>query len=99
MGRRKKFVVQESHLERNPEIIVDGFLITHGDMIKIKGVYGGKFKFDYFVTNTKTGAQWVDCFEIFRGGPSTFRAFKLERIKRIPVKRGRGKRVNRSETN
>ena len=81
-----KFIRQET-------AIVDGFEIVRGDIIKIKGQHGIKFKFDSFTTNSETGSQWVDCFEIQGGTASCFRAFRLEEVKRIPQKRKRAKRV------
>lgn len=95
MGRRKKVVViQDSHLVTEPYMEVDGFPINEGDTIKVRGEYGVKFKFVGVTTNTRTGATWVDCFEIFRGKAQQFRAFKEDRIKRIPQ---RGKRARRVE--
>lgn len=94
MGRRKKVVViQDSHLVTEPYMEVDGFPINGGDIIKVKGEYGVKFKFVGVTTNTRTGATWVDCFEIFRGKAQQFRAFKEDRIKRIPQRGKRAKRV------
>ncbi len=82
----KKFVREE-------RMIVDGFEIVKGDIIKVSGQYGLKFKFDSFVTNTETGATWVDCFEIFRATASQYRSFKLEDVKRVPQRGKRAKRV------
>lgn len=94
MGRRKKqVVVQDSGLETTPYMEVDGFAINAGDIIKVRGEYGTKFKFVGVTTNTRTGATWVDCFEIFRGKAQQFRAFKEDRIKRVPQRGKRAKRV------
>lgn len=72
----------------------DGFEILAGDMIKIKGQnsfgvgeWGLQFKVKSFVTNPKTGKQWVDCYEMYRGRAGVMRSFPLERIKRIPKRR------------
>lgn len=94
MGRRKKVYIQPSGLETVPYMEVDGFAVNAGDIIKVKGEYGVKFKFVGITTNTKTGATWVDCFEIFRGRAQQFRAFKEDRIKRVPQRGKRAKRVN-----
>ena len=94
MGRRKKVNIQPSGLETVPYMEVEGFPIHEGDIIKVKGEYGTKFKFVGITTNTLTGSQWVDCFEIFRGKAQQFRAFKEDRIKRIPQKGKRARRVN-----
>ena len=79
----------------------DGFEIVAGELIKIKGQnsfgvseWGLKFKVKTFCTNLETGKRWVDCYEIYRGRAGVMRSFPLERIKRIPKKRGR--RVNRT---
>jgi hypothetical protein len=79
---------------RSPEISIDGFVISHGDLFKIKGEYGIKFKFVGHITNLETGSEWVDCFEIVRGQVGALRSFKSDRIKRIPQKGKRSKRVN-----
>jgi hypothetical protein len=90
MPRGKKQVqLPPTKFFRFPEIQVDNFTIEKGELIKIKDEWGMKFKFDALVTNTETGAQWVDCFEVYRGRTGCLRAFKLERVKRIPKKRGR----------
>jgi hypothetical protein len=79
---------------REPEISVDGFTINQGDLFKVKGEYGSKFKFLGLITNLETGSQWVDCFEVVRGQVGSLRSFKSDRIKRIPQKGKRAKRVN-----
>jgi hypothetical protein len=72
---------------------LDGFAINAGDIVKVKGEYGVKFKFIGVTTNTLTGSSWVDCFEIFRGKAQQFRAFKHDRVKRVPQRGRRAKRV------
>jgi hypothetical protein len=79
---------------RDPEISIDGFTISQGDLFKVKGEYGNKFKFLGLITNLETGSQWVDCFEVVRGQVGALRSFKSDRIKRIPQKGKRAKRVN-----
>lgn len=90
MPRRKKVAPLPSNFDRTYEIEVDGWTIERGDLIKITGEYGVRFKFDSFVTNKLTGSQWVDCFEMYRGQVGVQRAFKIEQVKRIPKKRGSG---------
>lgn len=72
----------------------DGFVIQSGDIIKIVGQYGLKFKFDCITTNPITGAKWVDCYELERGLVARSRSFPIEDIKRIPKKRPRKARKN-----
>ena len=96
MARRKKVELPPTKFFSYPEIEVDGFIIEKGDLIKIKDEWGMRFKFDGLVTNTETGAQWVDCFEVYRGRTGVLRAFKLDRVKRIPKKRGK-RRARRAE--
>jgi hypothetical protein len=85
---------------RFPEITVDNFVIEKGELIKIKDEWGMRFKFDSLVTNTETGAQWVDCYEVYRARTGCLRSFRLERVKRIPKRRGkrRAKRTADSTT-
>ena len=74
-------------LKKVPEITLpDGKVIVRGEIFKVSGEYGLKFKFDSFVTHIN-GAEWVDCFEVFRGQAGAFRSFRSDRIKRIPKKR------------
>jgi hypothetical protein len=89
MGRRKKYMPRETNFVRQEEALINGHLFTRGDVIKIQGEWGSKFKFDSFVTNKISGAEWVDCFELIKGVPSVFRSFRIERVKRIPKKRGK----------
>jgi hypothetical protein len=39
---------------REPEISIDGFTISQGDLFKVKGEYGNKFRFVNFITNSKS---------------------------------------------
>jgi hypothetical protein len=90
MPRRKKVVeLEPTKFFRFPEITVDGFPIEKGEIIKVKDEWGMRFKFDSFVTNTETGAQWVDCFEVHKLRTGSLRSFKLDRVKRIPKRRAR----------
>lgn len=74
---------------RSPEMAVDNFVIEKGEIIKIKDEWGMRFKFDSLVTNTETGAQWIDCHEVYRLRTGCLRSFTVDRIKRIPKKRGK----------
>jgi hypothetical protein len=93
MARRKKAELSETKFDTQEVFELDGFEVKAGDLIKVKGEYGSKFKVRGLTTNTETGAQWIDCFELIRGVPSQFRAFKLDRVKRIPQRGKRAKRV------
>jgi hypothetical protein len=95
MARKSKFETPEiaKKFVREDRMILDGFEIVRGDIIKVVGQYGLKFKFDSFVTNSETGATWIDCFEVFRNSASAWRSFKPEQVKRIPQRGKRAKRV------
>ena len=97
MRRRKSVPPPPTKFFRFPEITVGNFVIQKGDMIKIQDEWGMKFKFDSLVTNKETGAQWVDCFEVHKMRTGCLRSFRLERVKRIPKRRGR--RAKRGTTN
>jgi len=96
MPRRKRVSAKPTYFVTEPYMEVDGFPIHAGDIIKVRGEYGTKFKFVGVTTNTLTGSNWVDCHEIFRGKPQQFRAFKQDKIKRVPQKGRRAKRVAKS---
>jgi hypothetical protein len=94
MRKKKNVFVQPSNFTTTPYMEVNGFPINGGDIVKVSGEYGAKFKFVGLTTNTLTGATWVDCFEIIGTVPSVFRSFKQDRIKRIPQRGKRAKRVS-----
>jgi hypothetical protein len=94
MRKRTEAPVKPTKFHREPEVMIDGFVIGQGDLFKVRGEYGIKFKFDSLTTNTETGDQWIDCFEFQRGQVGAFRSFKSDRIKRIPQRGKRAKRVN-----
>lgn len=100
MGRRKTegATLQPTKFSREYSIEKDGFTIDRGDMIKIRGEYGVQFKFDSLVTNTDTGVQWIDCFEVHRGQVGTYRSFRVDRIKRIPKRRPKRDSRRKSST-
>jgi len=77
-----------THLQRIPELTLpDGKVIVQGELFKVSGEYGLRFKFYSLTINSNTGAEWIDCFEVFRGRAGAFRSFKSDRIKRIPKRR------------
>ena len=93
MGKRKtNSSVSVSPFTREYEFQLGQFTIVRGDIIKIEGEHGVKFKFDAIVTDPRTGSMWVDCFELEKGLVSRHRSFAIDRIKRIPKRR---KRVSR----
>jgi hypothetical protein len=92
MAKKISVKLVETKFVRSDIVHVDGFEIVRGDIIKISGEYGLKFKFDSVVTNTETGSIWVDCFELYRGQSHSYRSFQVDRIKRIPQKGKRGRR-------
>ena len=75
-----------------PNVIIDGHIIEQGEMIKIKGEHGSKFKFISLTKNNDNGLEWVDCVEYEKGFPRATRSFDLERVKRIPARRKNVKR-------
>jgi hypothetical protein len=95
MVKKKKpgKIVANSKFEAVKEILVDGFTIQSGDLIKIRGQYGSVFIFQELVTNIDTGVQWIDCIQLEKGQPGPFRSFYLADVKRIPKRR---KSVNRT---
>jgi hypothetical protein len=95
MARKvKQAEVAPTKFSREYSMIINGFEINSGDMIKIKDEYGTVFKFDCITTNIETGSFWVDCFEMFRGKASQYRSFSMDRVKRIAKRGKRAKRVN-----
>lgn len=93
MGRRKKYVSPIGNkFHRQPSFTLDsGRVIEHGEIIKISGEHGCKFRFLEHVVNKETGAEWIDCFELRQGVASGWRSFRTERIKPLPKKRTKSK--------
>lgn len=87
MKKKTQAEIPENKFEKISEVTVDGFIVSKGDLIKVRGEYGLRFKFDSLTTNTENGSQWIDCFEVHRGQSGAFRSFTSDRIKRIPKKR------------
>jgi hypothetical protein len=94
MRKRIASEIGQTKFQREQSLMIDGFEISEGDVFKVKGEYGSKFKFHCLTTNKETGTQWVDCFEIQRGQVGAFRSFRTDRIKRVPQRGKRAKRVN-----
>jgi hypothetical protein len=87
-----------AYLDKTYQFEIGNFTIIQGDIIRITGEYGLKFQFDCIVTNTRNGSVWVDCYELDKGRVRMLRAFTIDRIKRIPVRRKRVSRTRPSET-
>jgi len=78
---RKKSKPLPGKFSKQYELTVNGRHIEVGTELTIKG--HGRFKFLALVTNTETGAQWVDL-----ACPKTrqVRSFHIEDIKRVHYK-------------
>ena len=97
MPRRKRVPAPPTKFHREPEAILpSGRKIERGDMLRVSGEHGLRFKFDSLVTNKETGAQWIDCFEVYKARSGALRAFRSDRIKPMPKTR-RKRRANRTE--
>jgi hypothetical protein len=92
MIKRKSTKVAPTKFSRVNELQVGTFTIVKGDIIKIQDEHGRKFKFDSVVTNTETGAMWIDCFEVQKATAGQYCSFAIERVKRIPARRGKRKK-------
>jgi hypothetical protein len=93
--RKKKTITKNDPFDRQDNFVnEDGKTIARGDVIKIKGVWGTKFRFFNYVTNPKNGVSWIDCVELEKGVGCGMRSFYPDRVKAMPKKRG--KRVKRS---
>lgn len=99
MPRRKKSVpLVDTKFHRVGELELGNFTLIKGDIIKIQDEWGMRFKFDSLVTNVETGSQWIDCFEVFKARTGVLRSFRIDRVKRIPTRRGRRAKRGTSNT-
>lgn len=89
MGRRKKIVSPlAKRFIREPSFTLEsGRVIESGEVIKISGEHGTKFRFVEHVINSENGAEWIDCFELHQGVVAGWRSFRTDRIKPLPKKR------------
>jgi hypothetical protein len=92
MKKVKSIKPAQTKFTREYQLQVGNFTIVQGDIIKIEGEHGGKFKFDAVVTNTENGKVWVDCFDVHKKSLGGYRSYAPERVKRIPTKRGKRKK-------
>jgi hypothetical protein len=99
MGRPRKVILAAPtkppvKFSREYEAILpNGKTIVAGELIKIMGEYGNTFTFTSLTTNVKTGVSWIECREMYKGQIGAFRAFYIDRVKKLPVRRK--KRVKR----
>lgn len=91
MPRKKRVVSPMSHLyDRKSEYkLENGRTISEGEVIKIDGVWGVKFKFKEHVIRTDNGKEWIDCYELEKGISCSLRSFYPERIKPMPIRKRR----------
>ena len=89
MARRKKYVNPNDgkYIRSSNYTLEGGRIIEYGEVIKISGEYGNKFRFLEHVINVENNAEWIDCFQLHNGIPSGWRSFKPERIKPLPKRR------------
>lgn len=68
-------------------LLIDGSLVTSGDVIGIDGERRRRFLFLEFVVNNENGAQWVNTIELMKGNDGPFRSFRPERVRMIGRRR------------
>lgn len=99
MVKRKKFKSEPDRFIRETSFVLeDGKVLEQGDLIKIKGIWGTKFKFHNYVTNPEINKSWIDCVELEKGVSCGMRSFYADRVKRIPKKRGKNVKRNRQNS-
>lgn len=100
MARSKKMAIppQPSKFTRDFSALElpGGTVVEPGEIVRVSGEHGLRFKFYSLTTNTETGVSWVDCFEVYKARTGVMRSFYAERIRKIPVRRKR--RVKRIAT-
>lgn len=94
MARRKKVIGPNQHLYSRADhyVMPNGRVIERGEIIKIQGIWGSKFKFHSYVVRTDNGVDWIDCFELVKNQISVCRSFRPDRIKAISKKNKRMKK-------
>ena len=92
MKRRSKTNHTSNFIKESEVTTPDGKLVSEGDIIKIHGEHGKKFRFSKFVTRQDNGLTWIDCYEMDKNLPCGLRSFRLERVRIIPKPSGRKRR-------
>lgn len=87
MGRPRKYKGADPFIRHDSVILDSGRVVSKGEIIKIRGVWGTKFRFQCHVINPKTGVEWIDCIELEKGVACAMRSFYPDRVKTIPKKR------------
>jgi len=95
MGRRKKVQIDDPFVRETSFVTEEGKTVTQGDTIKIKGIWGTKFRFQQYVTNPKNNKTWIDCIELEKGVGCGMRSFYEDRVKVMPKKRGKRVKGNK----
>jgi hypothetical protein len=101
--RRRKIKSQDPFLRKDHFVLSPGITIVQGEVIKITGEHGRRFRFLNHVTNPANGVQWIDCFEMQKGTGGVYiacawRSFYPERVKHIPVRKKRNGTTARRAT-
>ena len=95
MKKKKNTKSLTSNFIKEPEYTnSEGKLVSKGDLIRIHGEHGKKFKFDNFVTRADNGLTWIDCYEMQGGVVGMMRSFRVERVRVIPKRKKRIKKFN-----
>lgn len=89
-------MVNDPFIRETSFVTEEGKTVAQGDIIKIKGIWGTKFRFHQFVTNPKINTSWIDCVQLEKGVGCGMRSFYPERVKVLPKKRGKRVKRNRS---
>ena len=95
MGRRKKVQINDPFVREASFVTEEGKTVTQGDIIKIKGIWGTKFRFQQHVTNPDINRSWIDCVQLEKGVGCGMRSFYPERVKVMPKKRGKSVKGNK----
>lgn len=80
MVRRKRIPAPETKFRRSSECKIHGRTVEVGTELTIVGE--GRMLFHAFVTNTETGAEWIDCIDKNKH----MRSFRVEQVKRVHYK-------------
>lgn len=97
MVRKKKIEIKDPFIREDFFVTEDGKTINKEDIIRVKGVWGVKFKFLNYVTNPKNDVSWIDCLQLEKGIACGTRSFYPDRVKFMPKKRGKNvKRFNQT---
>jgi len=97
MQKRKPYKSHNDPFTRYPTLEVSKTVLNYGDIFKVKGKFGGIFKFNEYVVNPENNIDWVSCFRVEKGIVQGYFACRVDQVCIIKPKKPVRKRRPRKK--